>query len=289
MGLTARRRVPDRKLSSMFPIQTYAAILAAAGGLWFSPAPVLAQAPSSDCILDRCQDRLDRQQPPPPRERAAPLQRQDESRASEVRRDSGFRTRSGANVAPGNFDFYVLALSWSSGFCELQGRDRARRQCESGADLGFVVHGLWPQYERGFPSDCQAGTRTPSRMALDSVRGLFPDEGLARYEWRKHGTCSGLSPTDYFAAVRRAREAIEVPAQFKDLREPLQIAANDVLRAFTQANARLRPGMLAISCPKGILQEVRICMSKDLRDFRPCPEVASKSCRGRNITVPPIL
>ena len=284
MGLTARQRVPDRKLSSMFPIPIVAAILLAAGGLSTLPAPAAAQAPATDCILDRCQDRLDR-----PGDANRRPDRRDETGNRREARDGDFRSRGGAGVAPGNFDFYVLALSWSAGFCEVQGRDRGRQQCEQGADLGFVVHGLWPQNERGSPSDCPAGTRTPSRIALDSVRGLFPDEGLARYQWRKHGSCSGRSPTEYFADVRRARETIEIPSQFKDLREPLQIAPADVLRAFTQANARLRPGMLAVSCPKGVLQEVRICMTKDLRDFRACPEVASRSCRGRNIMVPPIL
>lgn len=262
----------------MFPIPIVTALLLAVGGLWSTVVPAVAQTPGSDCILDRCQDRLDRQG-----EAGRPAERGD------APRDETFRSRGGASVAPGDFDFYVLALSWSAGFCELQGRDRGRQQCEPGAALGFVVHGLWPQNERGSPSDCPTGTRNPSRIALDSVRGLFPDEGLARYQWRKHGSCSGRSPTDYFADVRRARAAIEVPAQFKEVREPLQIAPADVLRAFTQANARLRPGMLAVSCPKGVLQEVRICMTKDLRDFRPCPEVANRSCRGRTIMVPPIL
>ena len=93
---------------------------------------------------------------------------------------------------PGDFDFYVLALSWSPGFCELDGdRDRNREQCADGAGLGFVVHGLWPQNERGFPSECGPAGRTPSRIALDQAKGLFPSEGLARHQWRKHGTCSG--------------------------------------------------------------------------------------------------
>src|SRR6478752_5799189 len=54
----------------------------------------------------------------------------------------------------GDFDFYVLALSWSPGFCETAGSGRERDQCKDGAGLGFVVHGLWPQNERGFPSEC---------------------------------------------------------------------------------------------------------------------------------------
>jgi Ribonuclease T2 family len=110
--------------------------------------------------------------------------------------------------SPGNFDFYVFSLSWSPSFCETPAAERARGQCETGANLGFVVHGLWPQYARGFPSDCSPAGRVPSRIALEGARDLYPSLGLARHEWAKHGTCSGKSPTDYFADVRRARDTV---------------------------------------------------------------------------------
>ena len=56
---------------------------------------------------------------------------------------------------PGKFDFYVLALSWSPSFCEQAGeRKRAQQQCGE-RPFSFVVHGLWPQYEKGFPEFCQ--------------------------------------------------------------------------------------------------------------------------------------
>ena len=58
--------------------------------------------------------------------------------------------------APGEFDFYVLSLSWSPSFCEAaQERGNSSRnqqiQC-GGRPYAFVVHGLWPQYDRGFPN-----------------------------------------------------------------------------------------------------------------------------------------
>jgi len=57
--------------------------------------------------------------------------------------------------APGEFDFYVLALSWSPSFCEAASdrpdSGRSQPQCD-GRPYSFVVHGLWPQYERGFPN-----------------------------------------------------------------------------------------------------------------------------------------
>lgn len=195
----------------------------------------------------------------------------------------GFHQRGGQ---PGDFDFYVLALSWSPGFCELDGdRDRNREQCAEGSGLRFVVHGLWPQNERGYPSECGPAGRTPSRIALEQAKGLFPTEGLARHEWRKHGTCSGSSPSDYFADVRRAREKIVIPPVLARAERNQNWTAIDLERAFVAANPGLRTDMMSVACKRGVLQEVRICLSKDLRDFRMCREVDRSGCRTRDITV----
>lgn len=199
---------------------------------------------------------------------------------------AGARAQERRGGTPGDFDFYVLALSWSPGFCELEGdRDRSREQCADGANLGFVVHGLWPQNERGYPSDCGPAGRTPSRIAMEQAQGLFPSEGLARYEWRKHGTCSGSSPSDYFADVRRAREKIVVPPSLQKSERDQTWTAIDLERAFAAANPGLRPDMMSVACKRGVLQEVRICMSKDLRNFQTCQQVDRSGCRTREITV----
>jgi ribonuclease T2 len=188
---------------------------------------------------------------------------------------------------PGDFDFYVLALSWSPGFCDTGGAGKAHAQCASGAHLGFVVHGLWPQYQHGYPSDC-SGIRSPSQLALQAAKGLYPDEGLARFEWRKHGTCSGKSPSDYFADVRKARETIIIPPPFRAATQAQTWTPIDIQRAFIAVNPRLRPGMLAVECYAGELDEVRICFSKDLHDFVACPEVSRRFCYTQQVSVPPM-
>ena len=187
---------------------------------------------------------------------------------------------------PGDFDFYVLALSWSPGFCELDGdRSRNREQCGEGAGLRFVVHGLWPQNERGYPSECGPAGRSPSRIAMEQAEGLFPTEGLARYQWRKHGTCTGSSPSDYFRDVRRAREKVVIPPILAKADRDQTWTAIDLERAFAAANPGLRPDMMSVACKRGVLQEVKICFSKDLRDFRSCQQVDRSGCRAREFTV----
>jgi ribonuclease T2 len=185
----------------------------------------------------------------------------------------------------GQFDFYVLALSWSPGFCELEGGRKARAQCDPDRDLGFTVHGLWPQFERGYPSECGPSGRFPARAALEEARGVFPDEGLARHEWRRHGTCSGKSPAEYFRDVRVARDAVRIPERFAPARRDMSIAPIDIERAFADANPGLRPDMMAVVCRRGVLQEVRICLERDLRGFRRCPEVDRSGCGFGEIRV----
>ncbi len=188
--------------------------------------------------------------------------------------------------APGQFDFYVLSLSWSPGFCATGGDRKAPDQCAPGSGLGFVVHGLWPQNTHGFPSDCGPAGRVPSRQALATVRGVYPDEGLARYEWRKHGTCTGQSPTDYFADVRRARDGVTIPQPLQAPQGDQRWAPLDLARAFSAANPGLRTDAMAVTCRQGLLEEVRLCLSKDLRSYVGCPEVARGACRNAGMTVP---
>ena len=178
----------------------------------------------------------------------------------------------------GHFDFYVLALSWSPGFCELEGDRKGRAQCDPDHDFGFTVHGLWPQFERGYPSECGPSRRFPPRAALDEAKGLFPDESLARHEWRQHGTCSGKGPAEYFRDVRKARDGVRIPERFTAVRRDMSVAPIDIERAFAEANPGLRPDMMAVVCRRGVLQEVRICLERDLRGFRRCPEVDRSGC-----------
>jgi ribonuclease T2 len=232
---------------------------------FFRGAPA-SQPATTPCVLDECLNGA--AQAPAPAPMAPPL-------AAGV-------------VAPGNFDFYLLTLSWSPGFCDTGGAAKSPEQCGAGANLGFVVHGLWPQFQHGYPSDCDPNPRPVSRIALEETHGIFPDEGLARYEWRKHGTCTGLSPEAFFASVKRARASIAIPDAFNAPGAQQSLSPIEIQRAFSLANSGLRPEAMAIGCARGELQEVRLCLSKDLRQFVNCPEVARATCRSQTIAVAPV-
>ncbi|GAB1581666.1 ribonuclease [Phyllobacterium phragmitis] len=185
------------------------------------------------------------------------------------------------------FDFYVLSLSWSPSYCATEGPRADRQQCASGRPYSFVAHGLWPQYERGYPQDCAISDRYVPRALVSSMRDIMPSTGLIVHEWRKHGSCTGLSQSDYFSTLRRAYEAVSIPASFRNITASRDIDPMLVEKAFIEANPGLATGGIAVTCEGGYLQDVRICMTKDLQ-FRNCGEVDADACRRRSVTMPPV-
>jgi ribonuclease T2 len=191
--------------------------------------------------------------------------------------------------APGEFDFYVLSLSWSPSFCEQaseRGGGRSQIQC-GGRPYSFVVHGLWPQYERGFPDYCQRPSPRLDRNIVSSMLDLMPAPGLIFNEWDKHGTCSGLGARAYFETIRKARSAVKIPEEYLELSAPKTVAPAEIEDAFIKANPGLSSSSIAVTCDKTRLSEVRICMNKDLQ-FRACEEIDRRACRREQVTMPPI-
>jgi ribonuclease T2 len=191
---------------------------------------------------------------------------------------------------PGQFDFYVLSLSWSPSFCagaaERHNGQSSGMQCGA-RPYSFVVHGLWPQYEKGFPEYCQQPSPRLYRGIVSSMLDLMPAPHLIYNEWDKHGTCSGLSANSYFETIRKARAAITIPPDYAALQQPLTVAPGAVQDAFIKANAGLTPAAIAVDCDKKRLTEIRICLSKDLK-FHDCPEVTKRSCRRDQVVMPPV-
>jgi len=192
--------------------------------------------------------------------------------------------------APGEFDFYVLSLSWSPSFCEEAAErgnnGRSQAQC-GGRPFSFVVHGLWPQYERGFPEYCERPSPRLERNIMTSMLDLMPAPGLIFNEWDKHGTCSGLGARAYFETIRKARAAVKIPEEFLQLSEPKTIAPDDLEGAFIKVNPGLSSSAISVNCNRQRLSEVRICLSRDLQ-FRSCEEIDRRACRRDQVLMPPL-
>lgn len=185
------------------------------------------------------------------------------------------------------FDFYVLSLSWSPSYCEAEGADANQQQCKASRPYAFVVHGLWPQFEHGFPEDCPTNDPKVPDDIVRSLYDLMPSAGLIRHEWKSHGACSGLSQTDYFGLLRAAREKVAIPEQFRQLDDYLTVAPGEVEGAFLKANDGMSANGIAVDCDKRYLREVRICLTKELA-YRPCPEIDRRDCRLDKAVMPPV-
>jgi ribonuclease T2 len=192
--------------------------------------------------------------------------------------------------APGEFDFYVLSLSWSPSFCEAaseRGNSGRNTQVQCERPFSFVVHGLWPQYERGFPEYCQRPSPRLARNIMTSMLDLMPAPGLIFNEWDKHGTCSGLGERAYFETIRKARAAVKIPEEFLQLSEQKTISPDALEAAFIKVNPGLSSSAISVTCTSRRLSEVRICMSKDLQ-FRACEEIDRRACRRDEVVMPPV-
>ena len=184
------------------------------------------------------------------------------------------------------FDFYVLSLSWSPSYCAAEGERANRQQCGENRDFAFIAHGLWPQFSSGYPEYCASPEpdRVPDRL-VQTVIDIMPSAGLVGHQWRKHGSCTGLSQANYLAAVREAYGRITVPDAFGDADDPQRMSADAAEAAFIAANPGMTPDGIAVSCKSGRLAEVRICLTKDL-SFRGCAEVDARGCRATDLTLP---
>jgi ribonuclease T2 len=219
---------------------------------------------------------------------------------------------------PGDFDYYILALSWSPTYCEGRGgdeedrrganengydnggryrgggdhgRQRPEEQCSGTRPYAFVLHGLWPQYERkGWPEMCESSNKPwVTGETIDGMMDIMPSRRLVIQEYKVHGVCSGLDPRQYFSAARQAYTSIRIPNDFQDLSRPLTVSPDDVKKAFLEANRQLAADMIQVACSRNLLREVRICLTKELTP-RPCSrgESTRRLCTYDTVTVPPV-
>lgn len=198
-----------------------------------------------------------------------------------------FATAAHAEDVAGEFDYYVLSLSWSPSWCSIEGDARNSPQCDEDEDFGWILHGLWPQYENGYPADCRTTFRAPSRSQTGNMADIMGTSGLAWHQWNKHGVCSGLDSSDYYALSRLAYERIIRPPVFRQLDRSVTLPATVIEDAFLQANENLEADQITITCKQGYIQEARICLNRDL-EFRTCGNDVRRDCSMSDAQFDPV-
>lgn len=187
----------------------------------------------------------------------------------------------------GDFDYYVLALSWTPTWCALEGDGRGSSQCDPGQGFGFTLHGLWPQYEEGWPSYCRSPHREATRGETRAMADIMGTSGLAWHQWKKHGRCSGLEAADYFALSRLAYERVNRPEVLRRLDREVTLPATVIEDAFLEANDGLEADQITVTCKAGRVQEVRMCLTRDLEPRR-CGRDVIRDCTQSDALLSPI-
>ena len=168
-------------------------------------------------------------------------------------------------------DGYVLAISWSREYCRGREQDPSMRYQCSGeiGDFGFVLHGLWPEAKGpNYPQYCRSVGVLPRKVVADNIC-MTPSVQLLQHEWAKHGTCMAKKPETYFGAAKLLFGAIEFPDMDRLSRK--QLNAGGLAQVFAESNAGLPANAIRVKTnDRGWLQEVRICLGKDLKPRR-CP------------------
>jgi ribonuclease T2 len=201
---------------------------------------------------------------------------------------AGARHRKSADAEPGTFDYYLLSLSWSPAFCL---SDPGAPECNGPRRFGFIVHGLWPQYEKGWPENCNVHQQVPDAVVA-AMSDIMPARGLIDHEWSAHGTCSGLDPADFFALLRRAYAAIAIPASLSGVRQENEIERSPAAIAadFLRANPKLSAPSIVVTCTRQDvprLREVHICLDRGLNPRACSADAARGACRS-TLIVPPV-
>jgi ribonuclease T2 len=197
------------------------------------------------------------------------------------------RHRKSSDAEPGVFDYYLLSLSWSPAFCIA---DPGAPECNGPRRFGFIVHGLWPQNEKGWPENCNVHQSVPDSV-VSAISDIMPARSLVYHEWSAHGTCSGLDPTDFFALVRRAYAGINLPASVSGPAQAIEQAPAAIAEAFLRANPKMPPASIVVTCsgqdtPR--LREVHICLDRSLNSRACSADVVRGACRAATLIVPPV-
>ncbi len=186
--------------------------------------------------------------------------------------------RESSDSTPGVFDYYMLSLSWSPAFC-LQSPGAA--ECQGPRRYAFIVHGLWPQNERGWPENCGGRSHDVPEEVVQGISDLMPARGLIYHEWSAHGTCSGLQPADFFALVRRAYRGVAIPPALSQPTQAVEQSPDAIADAFLHANPAWPAQSVVVACsnqgaPR--LREVHICFDRALS-----PRACSCGCASRRM------
>lgn len=190
-----------------------------------------------------------------------------------------------------DYDYLALAVSWSPTYCASEDGRGDDGQCAPGRRYGFTVHGLWPQFDKGWPEYCATNQGYVPEARIAGMLDIMPSKQLIVHEWKKHGTCSGLTQEGYFAATRALFAKLRVPARYLAPRRAIETTPAGLAADFLGANPWLSPGTISVRCGNrrdtARLGELIFCFTRDLEP-RPCGGNERRRCAAAELSLPPV-
>lgn len=195
----------------------------------------------------------------------------------------------------GKFDYYQMVLSWSPTHCADNSRGERDTQCgrSRSKPYSFVMHGLWPQYERGWPQFCRTrGKPYVPGSVINSMMDIMPSKGLIIHQYKKHGTCSGLDVSTYFKAARIAYKNVKIPKMFDAPTKAITMTPAELVKQFRSVNPTLTNDAVQVVCKRGNanrLKEIKFCMTRK-GAFRACTKgrTPRHKCLNKKMYLPPV-
>jgi len=186
-----------------------------------------------------------------------------------------------------SFDYYVLSLSWAPAFCSDPANAAANpKECAPGRHMGFVGHGLWPEANGGPSPEACEKTKPVSRGVLNMMAPYMPSPVLVQQDWATHGTCSGLTPGDYFTLLIEARVAVQLPVQITAVDEITAESPEQIEAQFAGANPAFPAKAFRTACKGGQFTEIRVCFDKALKGVE-CTATVGECADGSERILPP--
>jgi len=186
-------------------------------------------------------------------------------------------------VTGAGFNYYVLSLYWLPTLClESPSAD----ECGGPSRNGIIVRGLRPVLDWNSPTNCGGGDIISDSL-IASLRDLMATRRVVEREWMEHGSCSGESPERFFALLRQAYDSVSLP-HLNDGGADVTQTIHQVTKAFTNRDPGLFAQAISLTCSANParLQEVRICVSKNLASNYCTGETIRSSCTTLNIQIP---
>jgi ribonuclease T2 len=191
----------------------------------------------------------------------------------------------------GQFDYYALALSWSPTYCGSSAGENDASQCTPGRKFAFVVHGLWPQFDVGWPSSCPNSDTWVEKETIDGMMDIMPSKKLIIHEWKKHGVCSGKSEQEYFELTRQLFEKVRIPARYLSPNADVLTSPQQLVIDFVKTNKNLEANMLSVQCgysrTRARLKELRVCFNLN-GEFTKCGSNEERECLAKNLVMPQV-